>query len=394
MLLNIKKLISRIKKSKDLGSSSITESDSSKFKGHRKKLTREDIVQLIEGNGRTWGLDLSGKYLSDADLSGMNLMGVNFSKAVLNRSNLSNAFLERANFQEASCWRTDMSGSSLWSADFRGAELDECDLRGAYLQRAKLQEANLSKALLAGADLHRAYFSETLLNRKSLGENGILHENAECFREYIYQMEFFQQRFRGRPKSEDDFRKRLYSRFSGGEGIYRKLKNNFEQLGFYGDASWAYKRERRMRKHATGRWAKTAWQERKYWKFMSLFSLFLSDWFVELLCDYGESVYRVILWLLLLLSVFGPILVYLCGGLIWDGANREIYFNLPNRGLQVLYGYFQGVLYMLDVLTTADYSELTPRNDLVRFVSGIMAMLGISLIGLLGFVVGNRIRNS
>ncbi len=287
-----------------------------------------------------------------------------------------------------------MSGSSLWAADFRGAELDNCDFRGASLQRAKFQGANLSNALVEGADLRHAYFSETLINRKSLGENGILHEDAECFSEFTYQMEFFQQGFRGRPKSEEKFRKRLYSRFSIGEDIYRKLKNNFEQLGFYSDASWAYKRERRMRKHSTGRQAKTAWDNLKYRNFISLSALWLSDWLVELLCDYGESVYRVILWVLLLLFAIGPALIYLSGGLVWDVLSRELYSALPNRGLQVVYGYFQGVLYMLDVLTTADYSELSPRNDLVRFVSGLMAMLGISLIGLLGFVVGNRIRNS
>lgn len=394
MFPNLKKLILNVINFNGSKADTVSEIVTGKPNAKRKNLTREDVVQLIEANGGSWGLDLSGVDLSNIDLSGMDLRGINFSKATLDRANLSNAFLERINFQEASCWRTNMSGSSLWSADFRGAELDRCDLRGAYLQRAKLQEASLDKALLEGADIHRAYFSETLLDRKSLGENGILHENGEHFRAYVFQMELFQQGFRGNPRSDKHLSKRIYARFSGGEGIYRKLKNNFEQLGFYGDASWAYKRERRMRKCATRRQAGSAWKKREYKNFLSFSSLWLSDWFVELLCDYGESVSRVILWLLLILFVLGPLLVYFSGGLIWDGSNQEFYANLPNRGLQNLYGYFQGVLYMLDVLTTADYSELAPRNDLVRFVSGLMAMLGIALIGLLGFVVGNRIRNS
>lgn len=393
MPLKIKKLISRITKSKYFASSSTPEKDRKRFKGRRKKLTREDVIQLIEENGKTWELDLSGKYLSDADLSGMNLRGINFSKAVLNRANLSNAFLERANFQEASCWRTDMSGSSLWSADLRGAELDECNLRGAYLQRAKLHNAILKKAFLEGADLHRAYLSETLIDRDSLGKHGIIQENAESYREYVFQTELFQQGFRP-PKSAESLEERILERFSSGESVYRRLKNNYEQLGFYTDASWAYKRERRMRKRATRQKAKVAWKNRNLREFISFSVSWLSDWSVELLCDYGESVYRIIVWLLLLLLFIGPVLIYFSGGLNWDGINREIYFSLPNRVTQMLYGYFQGVLYMLDVLTTADYSELTPRNDLVRFVSGTMAILGISLIGLLGFVVGNRIRNS
>jgi hypothetical protein len=49
---------------------------------------------------------------------------------------------------------------------------------------------------------------------------------------------------------------------------------------------------------------------------------------------------------------------------------------------------------MLDTFTTADFAQLEPANDLVRLISGFLAMIGIFLVGLLGFVVGNRIRRS
>ena len=35
---------------------------------------------------------------------------------------------------------------------------------------------------------------------------------------------------------------------------------------------------------------------------------------------------------------------------------------------------------------------LQPRDHFVHFLTGVQALFGISLTGLLGFVVGNRIR--
>jgi hypothetical protein len=37
---------------------------------------------------------------------------------------------------------------------------------------------------------------------------------------------------------------------------------------------------------------------------------------------------------------------------------------------------------------------LRPANDLIRFLSILESMVGIALTGLLGFVLGNRIRRS
>ena len=94
------------------------------------------------------------------------------------------------------------------------------------------------------------------------------------------------------------------------------------------------------------------------------------------------------------LFVIGPALISLLGGLEWTGDNRQIYQSLSTPFQRWAYAYFQHVLYMTDTFTTADFAQLEPANDLVRLVSGLMAMLGIFLAGLLGFVAGNRIRYS
>jgi hypothetical protein len=48
----------------------------------------------------------------------------------------------------------------------------------------------------------------------------------------------------------------------------------------------------------------------------------------------------------------------------------------------------------MDTFATADFAELGPINDVVRLVSGFMAIVGIFLAGLLSFVACNRIRRS
>jgi predicted PurR-regulated permease PerM len=135
-------------------------------------------------------------------------------------------------------------------------------------------------------------------------------------------------------------------------------------------------------------------QEKKWRKSIGAFLQWLSDWIVELLCDYGESIWRVLGWLLILVFIIGPLSLILAGGLVWNGSNTTTYFALKNELTRFLYSYFQYLLYMLDTITTANFSEMHPINDVTRLLSGIMASIGIFLLGLLGFVAGNRIRNS
>jgi uncharacterized protein YjbI with pentapeptide repeats len=359
----------------------------------KKKLTREDVKIRIEENGGAWGLDLSNEYMSDIDLSGMDLRGVNFSGATMYRANLSQAFLERTNFQETRCWRANMSDTSLWSADLRLAELTECNLQRASLHNAKLQEASLYGANLHFADLHNTTLSETKFTRSCLGKI-ILQENKSDYHYFLIQREKALIPFRGNRYRAEELERQSERHWIDAENIYRNLKNNFDQIGLYDDASWAYKHERRMRKAAISQQVAILWNERKYLSTINASTAWLSDWCVELLCDYGESIVRVILWLFAMTFIIGPVLIGLSGGLEWRGNNNIIYLSFSYLWQKMLYVYFQNILYMVDVLTTANFSELSPKNDLTRIISGVFAVLGVFLVGLLGFVAGNRIRNS
>ncbi|HIC92776.1 MAG TPA: hypothetical protein EYP09_00800, partial [Anaerolineae bacterium] len=101
--------------------------------------TREEILKLIEENGRPQGLDLSGKDLSGIDLSGEAIV------AELGK------FRERAPDEEIPPWYSEETGGiNLVHANLQGAILAEARLKGAVLAEAALKGTDLAEADLAG----------------------------------------------------------------------------------------------------------------------------------------------------------------------------------------------------------------------------------------------------
>jgi len=350
------------------------------------KLTRQDISHLIEINGGAEKLDLSGQDLSDIDLSGMNLSYANFSRVKLYRANLSEAFLEHVTLEEARCWRADMKRASLWAANLRSADLGECDLREANLRSARLQGAILTDAKLAGADLREAVLSETHIDRESLGEQ-LVQENASQFRQYVHQAEERLIPFRGVVFTGEQLERRVNLRAQEARRIYTSLKNNFVQIGRDDAASWAYRKERRMEKLEARQAAQTLLTERKWKEAIVHSAKFASDQLVECVCDYGESIPRVFGSLLAVCLLFT--LIY---GVTWSVVRVDhtptATILEPTRNLIDL------ALFSLGAMTTMDSTGLEPRTSWVQLLVGFEALLGITLTGLLGFVLGNRIRRS
>ena len=138
-----------------------------------KKLTKDELKQLIE-NHRHWlkedcdgwenmRADLSYTNLLNADLSRANLSEVNLSGADLSEANLSGANLLKANLLGA-----NLSGADLSKANLLGANLSGTDLLETNLLEANLSCANLSWADLSGADLLKANLLEVDLWRANL----------------------------------------------------------------------------------------------------------------------------------------------------------------------------------------------------------------------------------
>lgn len=318
-------------------------------------------------SARLLASNLQSAKLIAASLQEADLMGANLHEAYLNQAKLQKAHLEESDLLMAHLGRADLSGAFLYAACLRKADLrmanlyntqlDGVDLQGANLHLAALDQASLKDAKLQGLDLtYLRNMSNVFLMNAWLDRTRLRHKQL------------------GNAIGEE-----LVQDYSAAKNGYLLLKQNFDDLGDYEAASWAYRKERRMEKlEALGN---------------GNFVKFIGDSIVELLCDYGESFWRVVVWMAVLLLLVGPLLFSSLGGIEWSVELKKEYFELSSFA-RFGFWYRTYLLYTLDTLTTASFSGLQPINDAVKFASGFFAIIGIFLAGLLGFVAGNRIRRS
>jgi uncharacterized protein YjbI with pentapeptide repeats len=380
-------------------------------------MLRARLEKLGFDSATWWDTDLEGANLRMARLQGANLQDAYLQGANLGMAELQGANLWDANLEGACLLSAKLRGAGLEGANLQGANLGIAHLQGAKLQGANLQGANLWSANLHGADLHGARLNGVDLSTCDLTHIWISGAWLDRTRLRWEQLGawFIERLFGLYPADRTRLRWEQLGAAIGEElaaadrklsayeraGIYGEakrgylgLKQNFDDLGDYDAASRAYRKERRMEKWEAYQGARAALGERKLWTALSRSGQCAGALFVELLCDYGESVSRVIAWMIALILGVGPALVAALGGLIWTGDNQAVYQSLNIPWQRGLYAYGQYVLYILDAFTTASFAELKPWNDYVRLASGLIAVSGIVLAGLLGFVAGNRIRKS
>lgn len=298
---------------------------------------------------------MEGASLVDADLWGAKMSGADLSGAGLRRARIGEAFaagadFSRADLRDADLIGTDLQGASLLDADLRGANLKQANLSGANLSGTQLQGLDLSSCELAHTRWSDARLDRTRLRQEQLG--GAVGEERT-------------------------------GAFDAAARSYMALERNFADLGDAGAASWAYRRKRRMQKEHAGRLALAAWRERRWRAFASAGLRRLSDQLVEWICDYGESVGR----------VFGTLIAVYLGFLVLYGLTGSV-ARLDGTVRTITRNPLDLAVFSLEAMTTSGSPSITlqPSDVYALFLSGIQALLGIFLTGLLGFVAGNRIR--
>ncbi len=113
---------------------------------------------------------------------------------------------------------------------------------------------------------------------------------------------------------------------------------------------------------------------------------YAADLGAEWLCDYGESIPRVLA--ALTIVYVGFCLIYgLSGSLVRTGPTESGTVVTISDVLDL-------AVFSLLAMTTSGSPAigLLPRTEAVHLLTGLEALCGIFLTGLLGFVVGNRIR--
>lgn len=370
----------------------------------RPRLTREEVLKLIERNGGPEGLNLSGYDLSGINLSKLDLHGVifgnldilgfsevevvtqsaNLEGAWLERSNLQRANFGRANLRGAHFYHSDLTESTFWAANAEGADFRKANLSRADLYSTVLENCRFTDAQLAGVNLHLADLQDTTLSAESLGSR-ILQENASGYREYY-------ERWYVSPIVREKYASRhLRVRYRESKEIYLSLKNAFLNSGRYDDASWAYFKERQMERksyspfcarehHSDELSANSKFLSRQRWAFHIKYTLkWLASLASELLIGYGERPLRVVFWSLIIILVF-PFLYWLSSGI----ANPS---GHPIRWLDYLH-------YSLAAFSTIGFPDLVPMNDAAKLLTSVQALSGIAGLAMLMFTLGNRVSRS
>ena len=255
--------------------------------GIREKIDIQALLSMIENNGGAKGLDLSGRDLSGIRLSPKVLYQIRDERKILERPIWQNENgginLEGINLSWASLARADLSEGCLRYADLRGSELVEVDfidtdLRDAIFWDARCDSAVFDGAYLHGAEIFGARFLDSTLCRENVGER-IIQE----YPTYTLPKDM-------KPMTDER------NRFWQASKIYRHLKATFDGSGLYSDASWAYRRARRMEKYRARVYAIDSWKKKDRKASIKYLSKYITDVFVELLADYGESLFRVFFW--------------------------------------------------------------------------------------------------
>lgn len=346
------------------------------------------------------GEDYAGTDLLGSDLSNTNLSGADFSTALLEDANMQGArlrharlryaILDNANLTGADLWGADLVGASLVGADLTDAQLQDADFTAADLGKATIRDAKASQtrfssARLDGVDLRGTEFHRADLRGASLRDarlDGVVLESCDVVGAHWAGAILDRTRIR-RDQLGSAIGDEKAQNPAGAALGYLVLERNFRQLGDVDASRWAYLRRRRMQKCALTRETVKAWRAQAYARALRSAVAALRDEVVELVCDYGESFARTVSCLGLLALTFA-IIYALTGAVV----------RLDSTGRVVGHGGVGDVVTMtlIGMVANAPGGDIRPTAGWVYSLIAVETLLAVMLTGLLGFVIGNRIR--
>ena len=327
--------------------------------------------------------DLRGALLEEADLRGANLRFADLRGAALEGADLRRADLWGANLEGASLAKADLRGTTLKEACLRSADLTSVKLRGAALGRsdcrgATFAEADLRAAAIEGLDLREATLSGAKLQGLDLTRCEIAHVRLSGA--------WLDRTRLGRAQLGGAIGEELAGEFDEARKGYLALERCFTDLGDPDAASWAYLRKRRMQKREAARRARAAAAGRRWPEAAGAAFDCASDQFVEWVCNYGESIFRIFGAMGVVFLTFA-LLFGLTGGVVRVNRTPAGEVRTPTHAPADL-----ATFSLVSMTSGNSSSDLEPRDGLARLLSGAEATIGIALTGLLGFVAGNLVR--
>jgi uncharacterized protein YjbI with pentapeptide repeats len=235
-----------------------------------------------------------GADLSQAKFEKAHGSNVNFKNANLFKANLEEVEITESDFREANLEEINASSANFYNANFEGANLYKAHLMFADLRRVNLRKTDLAGTFLDYAELYGCIFNESNLEFAYITEENIYEINEKKFKKLLFGKKKRNYVYSQDEENEFSRYKRIFEekrRFLVASDVYRNIKNTLHQNGAYDrESEYHYKEQRALTKH----YRKT----KRYWSWFKNFIF-------ETLCGYGEKLFRVVLWTLIIILAFG-----------------------------------------------------------------------------------------
>ena len=357
-----------------------------------------DLTETVLEQSRLEGADFGGACFArtsagEADFTEAMLEDAGFARAHLRYAVLDGALLDGADFTDADLWGARFGkveaddaifrAARCDEADFTDADLSRTDFTGASLKKAKLYRVKLRGAVLDGAILDGAQLDGADLENASLPRLNLL----TCSLKHVRLAGAWLDNTRMRPEQLGGaVGEEVAREFHAARDAYVVLEQNFRSLGNGDGASWAFRKGRRMGKLHERETALHAWRGRSWRKAARHGVGWLSDAFVEWLCDYGESLGRVLRAFATLILLFATFYGVTRSIVRLSGPHGDVRTVTENPLDLLAYSFIN----MLS--TSAPDIGLRPASPVYYLLTSLQGAVGIVLIGLFGYVLGNRMR--
>lgn len=330
-------------------------------------------------------VDLAGHVIADVNFGHAHnatmLERIDLRGATLIRCTFTNGCLRDVKCQEARLIDCDLRYTDIERTSFKRARLTGCDLYRARLGPSCIFEA----ADISDCSLNLARFDSVVLPRSAIADGqcpGLLQERKADFQK-------FHLRLTELGRGDDPARTPLHlsRRHREAADIYRALSAHWASKGATRDAGWAYYQARRLETQAQR--PDNVLHRRRCERAQEPSELtspgivlgtmrWLNGSLAGLVAGYGESPLRVVATILAVVVVFA--MTYLALGAA--GASTDpLWLRVADA-----------LLFSTQAMTASLDADVTQRW--LRWAATLQTTAGITLLGLLGFCLGNRLRNA
>jgi len=300
--------------------------------------------------------------------------------------------------------------TQLSDAYFRGCTFERCDFRYTYVLRTSFQDCTF-----IDCDFYRAYFDAnnvftnatfhrvsldkawlvgvTGLQYEQLGDNQLAQlSGADSYAAFL-------ENTKGDVQESDSRERAVADAEIETADVFRALSGMWTEQGRLADAGRAYVRCKTLERryyNPKRRWERSRDRKRRNkplrpddkrwmrqgWRWLGL-------WAARLIAKYGESMWLVAFWLAMLIVVpaagFSALGVEVEDKCADKGCHSEVHVEA--------HSFWTTLRYSFERLTDS-VSGMHPATSLAAIVGASEVFVGIALLGLLGFTIANRLRNT